>query len=162
MGNFGTKYAVSINGRDYSGTGVGGLLSSVIEEDGVDYISTDSKFAAFERVTKMYKDDMTKRANEMMATWKNNRVPENQIAGKLVTFFQDLIKRMVANKMSFGTNGMVTFGNAATMRFGSSCDSTAAFGRRSRSKSKKSKKRKSSFGKGKKGEKGKKSRKARA
>ena len=139
MGNWGTKYAVSINNRDYSGTGVEGLLSSVIEEDGVDYISNFNKFEAFEKVTARYKDDIIKSANEMMKTWKSNNVPENQIASKLVVFFQELIQKLVASKMSFGN-----YANGPSVRFGSRRrkQRKSSFGKKSKTK----KRRSSSFG----------------
>jgi hypothetical protein len=143
MGNFGTKYAVSINNRDYSGTGVEGLLSSVIEEDGVDYISNFNKFEAFEKVTAMYKDDMIKNANEMMKKWKSSNVPENQIARNLVVFFQELIQKLV-------TSVMKKYVNAPSVRFGSRRrkQRKSSFGKKSKTK----KRRSSSFGrKGKKG-----------
>lgn len=143
---------MSVSNRKYSGTGVSGLFDSVIKEDGIDYfdgyLNPGRRYDVFDRVTRFQKSDIVKDANNMLTQWKNNNVPENQIPGKLVAFFQESIRKRVQSKMSFGSGGVMMFGNT--------CSSPqpavdTSFGKKKKNKrasfGKKKKTRKASFGK---------------
>ncbi len=175
MGNT-SSYKANYNGKDYEGVGLEELFKSVARNNRTKYAGNSAP--VFLQVTgaAKYVNRIVEKTKKLEVTLKNNNVPADQIAGKLVQFMIEELDRTVNEESysNFGKkkiNGMVMFGNTTSLsqmsgpfggsRFGSSCGSTAAFGRRHRKNSKKSKKRKSSFGKGKKGKKGKKSRKSR-
>lgn len=175
MGN--TSYKVIRDNKTYEGNGLEELFSSVARNNRTNYKGNNAP--AFLKVSqqKKYIDRIVKNTKEREAILKKNGVSANEIPGKLVDFMiEELDRNVNENSYSnFGnnkSNGMVMFGNATSLsqmsgpfggsRFGSSCDSTAAFGRKRRKssfgkKSKTKKRRSSSFGrKGKKGKKGKK------
>lgn len=166
--------------RHYEGSGVEGFVKSVIDVD-EKYLPEGKQKLYYIQATNSskYLDKIHANVKNALAEMVKNKKSQNEIPSTLVGIIKSEIAKAVTSKSSFGktkSNGMMMFGNTTSLsqmsgpfggsRFGSTCGSTAAFGRRNRKNSKKSnKKRKSSFGngkKGKKGKKGKRSRKVRA